>query len=125
MAMMVRVGRGLVNLPTSAAIETSFLMGERLMSRNKRLAEGDWEQFWEEQPMEDWEERLLVHPEFDEEFEEDWEELDGHIYRCPRCGTNRLVDAEDLSLAEASGVCEECMWETQGGREESDEISYD
>jgi hypothetical protein len=93
------------------------------MSRNNRLVEGDWEQFWDDSPVEDWEERLLAQQEFDEPFEEDWEQQ--HVYRCPRCGTKKLVDAEWYSFADPSGVCEDCVWETHGGREEDKEGPYD
>ncbi len=110
--------RGLVKLPTAAAIQTSCHPEATSMARNNRLAEGDWEQFWEEQPLDDWEERLSSQPAFDDEFEQDWEEQETYVYRCPRCGTKRLVDAEDYRLAEASDGCEDCMWETDGGGEE-------
>jgi predicted RNA-binding Zn-ribbon protein involved in translation (DUF1610 family) len=95
------------------------------MSRNHRLAEGDWEQFWDEQPMEDWEDSLSAQQEFEEEVAEDWEEQNDHVYRCPRCGTKRLVDAESYSFFRTSGACEDCMWEASGGSEDDDEDSLE
>jgi len=92
------------------------------MPRNNRLAEGDWDEFWDEQPTQDWEERLLSQPDYDQEgLEEDWEAQNVHVYRCPRCGAKKLVDAETLSFSKNAGACEECMWETHAVREQDDE----
>lgn len=95
------------------------------MSRNYRLAEGDWEEFWDEQPMEHWEERLSAHQAFDEGFDEDVEEQDAHPYRCPRCGTKRLVDAESYSFFKTTGACEDCMWQSHSDHKDDDDDTFD
>jgi predicted RNA-binding Zn-ribbon protein involved in translation (DUF1610 family) len=95
------------------------------MSRNNRLAEGDWEQFWDEQPIEDWEERLSAEQGLEDEAEMEWEEHDVHPYRCPRCGSKKLVDAESYSFFKTSGACEDCMWEANDGSDGDDEDSLE
>ncbi|MGF1614872.1 MAG: hypothetical protein ACFCVA_13485 [Gammaproteobacteria bacterium] len=89
------------------------------MSRNYRLLDGDWEQFWEEPAIDDWEERFSAPQEFDEEIDEDldetWESPKAHLFRCPRCGTQRLVDADSYRFFQTSRACDDCLWGAHGG----------
>lgn len=92
------------------------------MSRKNRLAEGDWEQYWDERPIDDWEDQLSADRDFQDELEMDWEDQKAHVFRCPRCGTKKLVDTESYSFFRTSGACEDCMWETKDASQDGDDF---